>query len=231
MTARTAPGSEPMPLRHHLDALLEAVGPLADKAIADVGCGTAWLARALARRDARPIAVDPQWALLRESSARPAVAAHAQSLPIRDRALDGAVLFNSLHHVPEAAMAGALAELARVVRHGGWVYVAEPLAAGPFFDLVRLVDDETAVRAAAQAALADAANGEMQLRAEGRYDHAVVYATADDFLKRLIGVDPARTSAVARRESALRSGFDATGEPTAEGMRFRHPTRWHLFSV
>ena len=38
------------------------------------------------------------------------------------------------------------------------MYVAEPLAEGEFFELTRMVDDETEVRAAAQAALAEASD-------------------------------------------------------------------------
>lgn len=217
-------------LCRHLDALLAAVGPVSDLAILDVGCGTGWLARALGRRGARSLALDNQWALLLREAGGPAVAAVAQSLPFADRSWDGVVLFNSLHHVPVPAMDGTLAEAARVVRRGGWIYVAEPIAAGAFFDLVRVVDDETDVRAAAQSALAGAAAAGLTLRAEGRYDHPAVYASAEDLLNRLIGVDPARKAAVARHASVLRAGIDAKGEKTADGLRFRHPTRWHLFS-
>ena len=222
---------EGIPLRHHFDALLDAVGRVAGLAIADIGCGTGWLARALVRRDARAVALDSQWPLLRDATARPAVAAVAQNLPFADRILDGAVLFNSLHHVPTPAMRGALAEAGRVVRRGGWVYVAEPMAVGAFFDLVRLVDDETEVRAAAEAVLADPASAGLTQRAEGRYDHPAVYPSADSLLTRLVGVDPDRKAAVARHETALRAGFAAAGEVTTDGIRFRHPTRWHLFAV
>ena len=225
----TAPGDAP--LRHHFDALLDAVGRVAGLDIVDIGCGTGWLARALGRRDARSVALDSQWALLRDAAARPAVAAIAQNLPFADRVLDGAVLFNSLHHVPRSAMPGALAEAGRVVRRGGWVYVAEPMAAGAFFDLVRLVDDETEVRAAAQAVLADATSAGLTQRAEGRYDHPAAYPSADSLLTRLVGVDPDRKAAVVRHETELRTGFAAAGEVTADGIRFRHPTRWHLFTT
>ena len=48
-------------------------------------------------------------------------------------------------------------ELARVVRE--LVYIAEPLPAGEFFELLRPVDDETEVRANAQRAIAEATGG------------------------------------------------------------------------
>ena len=229
------PDPHDVPLRHHLDALLAAVGDIAGRTVVDVGCGTGWLARALGRRGAQAVALDHQWAVLHDTAARhddiTGVAAAAQRLPFASRAFDGALLFNSLHHVPVAAMGQTLADCARVVRRGGWVYVAEPMAEGTFFDLIRLVDDETEVRAAAQAALADAASTGLALRADGRYDHPALYRSADDLLTRIIGVDPARKAAVAHHEAALRAGFDAAGEVVPDGIRFRHPTRWHLFTI
>lgn len=44
----------------------------------------------------------------------------------------------------------SLAEAARVIRPGGLLIVMEPLAEGGFFDALRIVEDETAVRVAAQ---------------------------------------------------------------------------------
>ena len=51
-----------------------------------------------------------------------------------------------------------------MIRPGGAVYVAEPLAEGNFFELTRMVDDETEVRAAAQAALAKASAPVLSVR-------------------------------------------------------------------
>ena len=229
------PPQDVVPLRHHLDALLAAVGDIAGRAVVDIGCGTGWLARALGRRGAQAVALDTQWAVLRDTAARhpdfSSVAAAAQCLPFASRAFDGAVLFNSLHHVPATFMARTLVESARIVRRGGWVYVAEPMAEGAFFELIRLVDDETEVRAAAEAALADATSAGLAIQADGRYDHPAHYRSADDLLTRIIGVDPARRAAVAHHEAALRAGFDAAGEAVPDGIRFRHPTRWHLFAI
>ena len=62
-------------------------------------------------------------------------------------------MLKSLHHVPMALMDQALAELARVLRPCGWLYVSEPVYAGQLNELIRLFNDEGEVRAAAQAAL------------------------------------------------------------------------------
>jgi len=59
----------------------------------------------------------------------------------------------SFHHLPVAAMRPALTEAARVLAPGGRLVAVEPLPEGTFFELTRLADDETEVRAAAYAAL------------------------------------------------------------------------------
>ena len=78
------------------------------------------------------------------------VAAGAQAIPAPDAGFDLALMLKSLHHVPRPLMAQALAEVARVLRPGGWLYVSEPVYAGPFNDVIRHFNDEGVVRAAAQ---------------------------------------------------------------------------------
>jgi SAM-dependent methyltransferase len=79
----------------------------------------------------------------------------------------------------------ALAELARVLRPGGWLYVSEPVYAGPFNELVRLYNDEGEVRAAAQAALDRAlASGAWQPLAERRFALPRRFASFDEFEQR-----------------------------------------------
>jgi ubiquinone/menaquinone biosynthesis C-methylase UbiE len=59
---------------------------------------------------------------------------HGERLPFAAAAFDLVLLFNSLHHVPVDRQGAALAEAARVLRPGGDLLVAEPLAEGPWFD-------------------------------------------------------------------------------------------------
>jgi ubiquinone/menaquinone biosynthesis C-methylase UbiE len=75
------------------------------------------------------------------------------------------VLMNTLHHVPLDKMDQALAETARVLKAHGALIVIEPLAEGSFFAALRVVEDETAVRRAAQAGFAQAiAQGRFKLK-------------------------------------------------------------------
>ena len=174
---------------------------LAGAALLDVGSGDGAFSRELARRGAQVTGVEcseAQLALCREV---PAVADEryvsgvGEALPFPDATFDAVVLRASLHHVPPARMADALREARRVVREGGELFVFEPLAEGAWFEMMRLVDDETEVRRLAQEAIARAVE-EGWLR---RLDGQVLTAEA---------VYP-DLEAVRRRTSAIASGREA----------------------
>src|SRR5262249_51796799 len=137
----------------------------------------------------------------------------ADALPLDDESVDACVLMRSLHHVLADAMPRAFAEAARVLRPGGAMYVAEPLAEGAFFELVALVDDEREVRALAQAAIA----ATTALRRERTVEYAVPLRLRgfDDFRDRVIGADPSRADRFAALEDELRARFAALTEETA----------------
>jgi ubiquinone/menaquinone biosynthesis C-methylase UbiE len=115
-------------------ALLRAIGSQPPGAvIADLGCSTGFLLEDLRRTrpDAHLIGVDLVDAGLRKAhlqvpSAR-LLAADACALPIADASVDAVVSANLLEHIPDDRR--ALAEIARVLRPGGYAAFAVP--AGP----------------------------------------------------------------------------------------------------
>jgi SAM-dependent methyltransferase len=150
----------------------------------------------------------------------------ADALPLEDGSADVVVFANSLHHVPGELLDAALAEAARVLRPGGLLYVQEPVAEGPYFELVRAVDDETAVRAAAHAAIGRAAEHGLRHEREERFDSDVVHPDFASFRDRVVLADAARTAVFAEVEDDLRAQFEASAERTDDGgYRFRHPMR------
>jgi SAM-dependent methyltransferase len=198
-------------VRADIEVLAELV-PLDGREVVDVGCGDGSLMRALAARGASVVGVEVSEAAVARAGER-CLLGSADALPLADESVDACVLMRSLHHVPADAMPRAFAECARVLRRGGVMYVAEPLAQGAYFDLVALVDDEREVRALAQAAIASTT----ALRRERTVDYAVPLRLRDfaAFRERVIGADPTRAERFAALEEELRARFAALSEDNA----------------
>ena len=110
-------------------AMMEALGPLGEERVLEVGCGTGTLTMALSERARHAIGVDPAPRMVaiaarkaRWRSASFAVAS-AEELPFEDNAFGGAVASMTLHHWADAGQ--GLAELARVLRPGGTLAIAD----------------------------------------------------------------------------------------------------------
>jgi ArsR family transcriptional regulator len=104
----------------------------ADWTVGDLGCGTGQVSAALAPFVGRVVAVDASAAMLQAARKRlhgfeniDLRRGELEALPIDDGRLDAATLMLVLHHVPEPAR--ALAEVARVLKPGGRVIIADML--------------------------------------------------------------------------------------------------------
>jgi SAM-dependent methyltransferase len=210
----------PVRVDNELD-VLESLVPLAGQRIVELGCGAAELARGLLRRhsDARVtgLEVDERQHAKNLAAPQPGLsflAGGAQAIPLPDASFDLALMLKSLHHVPVDAMAGALAEARRVLRPGGHLYVSEPVYAGALNEVIRLFNEEGAVRAAAQAAL-DAAlrSGGWTAVAERRFEVPVHFADFADFERRTIRVTFADRRVDDAQLAAIRRAFEAHAGP------------------
>ncbi len=224
----------PIPRRKHT-ALIADLVPLSGRRVADIGCGDGALVRYLARQGAKPIGIEVSPKSIGRARAAPAAGgehycvARGEALPFEAGSLDVVIYFNSLHHLPVEAMAAGLAEATRVLRSGGRLYVMEPLAEGGFFELIRPIEDETAVRAAAYAALCALRSGpDHAEEAELVYDAAFKHADFAAFCRNVVAVDPRRAPVVAAREAELRQGFEALAERRDDGCWFVQPSRVNL---
>lgn len=217
----------------HLDLLFELL-PVGGRRVLDIGCGDGALVRALAERGAEAWGIDCAEGLLRRGTTAPAVAAArylvglAEALPLPDASFDIAIYCNSLHHVAVGYQPRALQEAARVLRRGGLLYITEPLAEGPYFEVTRIVDDEAAVRAAAYTAIQEADQVSLASERELRYLTPISYASFEAYRDRSLLLEPHRADIFAATDTELRRQFDRLAERRADGFYFAHPSRVNL---
>lgn len=227
--------SDTLPLvDDELDVLTSLV-TLEGAQLIELGCGQARLAQALLQRfpsahvtglevderqHAKNLAAPPQPGLS-------FVKAGAQNVPFANASFDGALMLKSLHHVPLALLTQALGEVARVLRPGGWLYVSEPVYAGPLNEIMRLFNDEGVVRAAAQHALDQAlVDGPWEAASERRFAMPVHFTDFPTFEKRMMQPTFANHQIDALLREAIRQRFESNSGP--DGVRLTRPMHVRL---
>ncbi len=217
-----------------LTLIRDTFAPLERKAILDIGCGSGALAKALAAEGAAVTGIDPgEEALARARIAVPSASfevASAEALPFAAASFDGAVMLNALHHVP--APGRALAEAARILREGGRLVVVEPLAEGTFFAALRPIEDETAIRAEAQAAIAGAvAAGAYACERDLTIQRRETFADSEAFFARVTAVDPARAGVIRAERARVEAAFTGAAEIGSDGRyALVQPLRIHVLA-
>jgi SAM-dependent methyltransferase len=217
-------------LDHHIDHIVARVR-VGERDVVDVGSGTGALARRLAELGARVTGIEAGEAPLAIALAKPRVSGErylqgvGQDLPLADASADLVVFLFSLHHVPVPLQTTALAEAARVLRPGGRLHVVEPVAAGPYFELLRWVEDETAVRAAALKALEAVPSLGFEAMDEAAGLHIERFADFEDFTRRAVLVDAARRAALPQVVDQARAAFAAHGRLENGLSVFEQPVR------
>lgn len=114
------------------------------KVVLEVGCGTGLILQRTARFARQAIGMDLSGAMLARARQRGLAVAQASAtaLPFATASVDVAYSFKVLAHIPD--IQGALREMARVVRPGGWV-LAEFYNARSLRRLVKALKPPTAV--------------------------------------------------------------------------------------
>lgn len=217
-----------------LELLRSLVDLTAHPRILELGCGAAHLSRKLLQRfpacAVTGLEVDERQHA--KNLAQPQerlnfVQAGAQAIPFAAGTFDLALMLKSLHHVPLDLLDQALAEVHRVLRPRGLLYVSEPVFAGALNEVMRLFHDEEVVRAAALRAVQKAvASGAWEQVDEVCFETPVHYRDFAEFEQRMIGVTFVEHRLDASTLAAVRARFDP--HMTAAGADFVRPMRVNL---
>jgi ubiquinone/menaquinone biosynthesis C-methylase UbiE len=115
--------------RYHIWWVEDMIAPTPDEGLwLELGCGTGWVHEVLQMRGSRRrlIGLDISMGMLRHAHRKQmtVLQGEASRLPFAANCFDGVLAKGVLHHVPD--MAAAVEEIARVLKPGGLVVLAEP---------------------------------------------------------------------------------------------------------
>jgi ubiquinone/menaquinone biosynthesis C-methylase UbiE len=151
----------------------------------------------------------------------------AQAIDEPDNGFDIVLMLKSLHHVPVDSMDQALAEIRRVLKPEGLAYISEPVFAGDFNEILRLFNDEEAVRRAAFEAVKRAVkSGLLELCEELFFQVPATYPDFETFEDRVIRVSHTRHDLDEAQYLEVRKRFMAS--MTEQGVSFLKPMRVDL---
>ncbi|WP_135077739.1 class I SAM-dependent methyltransferase [Terasakiella sp. SH-1] len=223
-----------MQKRKNADVLKETL-ELAGKKVLDIGSGEGHLTRMMAKQGAHVIGLECSERQMEKALSYETVADErfmdgvGQDLPFDDETQDIIVFFNSLHHIPLDEQFNALKEAVRVLKKGGQIYISEPIAEGPHFELLQPIDDETHVRAVAYDNIKRYAELGLSWEAEEIYNHPVRRKSFEELHDKLTGPNPEREKIFEDQDVELRAAFDRLGDQKADGLTyFDQPTRMNL---
>ena len=215
--------------------VLEQFLELRDRTIIDVGCGDGSLARLLTRKGAHVTGIETSPKQLAKARAAERagderyIQGYAEDLPAESRSADIVIFLNSLHHVNVDDLAQALKEAARVLKRGGLLYVSEPLAEGPYFELMRPVHDETEVRRRAYETLSQAHLYGFLPEHELVHVNAVPIKDFSAFEQRITLANPDIRVRFDEQVEELRHAFGQLGEKGEAGRVFDQPMRVNVY--
>lgn len=209
--------------------------PLQGAQVLELGCGRAWMTRHLACNFGPALVIATEVDRIQheknlEITDLPGVRfvfGGAQAIDLPDASVDVVIMLKSLHHVPVELMDQGLAEIARVLKPGGLVYISEPIYRGSFNDILSLFNDEQRVREAAFAAVRRVVlNGSLRLVQQIFFNTTTRFTDFADFESRILRV----THTQHRLDEALYQQVKAAfaAHETPAGASFSNPTRVDL---
>jgi len=234
MAQQSDPNWHGSPRRSHADIIEEMLEPKGAK-IADVGCGAGRITRLLTEMGAEVTGIDPgERQLARARAAQPAgdekfIEGIAENLPFEDQSLDIVLFFNSFHHIPKNQLGKAITEAHRVLQPVGKLYFAEPIADGPQFEMSRLINDETEIRALAYEVIKMTPEHGFKDIAEITYITENRHENFESFKTSSTSINPARDAKFEKYDQEIRERFERLSRKEDGQYFFDVPIRGNLF--
>ncbi len=205
-----------------------------DRRLLDIGCGAGKFTRLMAQRGATVSGIDANAEVIADAERAAAEAGlviafrqgRGEALPFADNSFDIVVFSNSLHHMGN--MDGALNEAARVLTPDGLLYVMEPVAWGDYHEATKTVNDETAVRTNAYAAVQQLPARGFTPQTELLYRVRRRFARYEDWRDEQITRGAKRQALFAKQGEAIRASFAAHAQPDGDGLRLDQVFRINL---
>ena len=212
--------------------LLSRCVDLAGRQVLDIGCGAGAMTRRIATEGGAGHVVgmdvdERQLSLLAQAALPEGLAferGSAEQLRFADASFDCVTMFKSLHHVPVALMADAFAQIHRVLKPGGVLFLSEPVYAGAFNDVMKIFHDEGEVRAAAIRAIDRAVSaGGFTLQRHVDFQSPVAFSDFENFRTRMMNVTHSSFVFTPELVARIRQAYEAHQAPG--GARFVRPMR------
>ena len=220
--------------RSHAEVIEELLEPSGAKII-DIGCGAGKMTRLLTEMGGEVIGIDPGARQLERARAVATVGDEtfiegiAENLPFEDQSIDIAFFFNSFHHVPKEGFEAAIIEAQRVLKPGGKLYFAEPIADGPQFELSRLINDESEIRAFAYDCIRSTPQKGFKEVSELVYITENRHKNFEAFKTNSKSINPTRDAIFAEHDVEIRERFEQFSLKDGDEYVFSLPVRGNLF--
>jgi hypothetical protein len=214
--------------------LLGGLPERARGSVLDVGCGNGRFTRVIAPLFREAGGIDVKAKRIHEAREAAAAAgvtidfrvASAEEMPYPDASFDVVAFSNSLHHMPHPDT--ALAEAARVLKSGGFLYMMEPVPSGTYFDATKIVNDETPVRTAAFRAIAALEGKGFAAKSEVLYRGRRTFPSFDEWIAGQIEQDAERRARYEAQPDTARRLFETSAERGEGGFTFDQVSRVNL---
>ncbi|NKB96937.1 MAG: methyltransferase domain-containing protein [Pseudomonadales bacterium] len=151
----------------------------------------------------------------------------AETIHEPDNSYDVVMMFKSLHHVDLHHLDDAFAEIVRVLKPGGLIYISEPVFAGAYNEVIRVFHDEEAVRLAAFEAIQSAVdNNKLELVTEHFFKTLINMRSFEQLKKRFLNVSHTDHNITSEQLKVVQACFESNRTP--EGYLFEIPNRIDL---